>query len=153
MIGAVRRARAWAQSWIDADVVRAYLAGMGTVHALIGLTWILIPSRGRELGVEWIPAVTPPLIGVLWVVTGTIAAVTAAAGASRAVAFSMLQGVPLLLAVWFGIAWLIALAPDTWSWLPVGAPGGITTTVSYLGLWLASACMGLVDAPREDLHG
>lgn len=109
--------------------ISEFLLGLGIGYIVMGGSWILIPSRGRELGVEWLVGVSPPLAGALWIVAGTLALATLA-GASVRLALAALQAVPVFLAFVFLVSTILAWMPD-WV-IHSGNPTGWVTSVSYL---------------------
>ncbi|MBV7412284.1 hypothetical protein ACUH96_00970 [Dermabacteraceae bacterium P13077] len=122
---------------IDAAPQAAYLAVMGLVYVLVGFTWVLIPSVGRIEGIDWIPALTPQMVGGAWIVAGTVAATTATTDSHRLymAGFFGLQFVALTLASYFFIAWLLYLTPL----VEGGAKHGLTSAVSYFGFFASAS--------------
>lgn len=137
----VRGAVSAVSSWLRVDPIRAYLAAMGAFHIAIGLTWILTSSRSRELGIDWIPGVTAPLVGVVWIITGTIA-IGSALGVARRIGFIALIVWPTALGAFFLVSWAIAQIPD--AIFHGGNPNGIVTTISYWGYATAHALVSRI---------
>lgn len=123
-------------SWIACQPIRAYLIAKGTVYVLIGLTWLLIPSQARELGIAWVPWLSSHLVAVMWIVGGAVAITSGVALRARRWGFFALQFVAFFLALVFAVSAVADLLPDTL--LAGGRVASMTTTVSYLGFWVSA---------------
>lgn len=136
-------------SRIAADPVIAYLVVAGLGYILAGLTWIVIPSRTRELGIEWIPGVSAQVVGVVWVIAGTLA-LAGVLGAPTRLAFIALQAWPMILGAFFLVSWVVSLMPDSvWH---AGNERGYTTTISYSLISVGAYAVGRLWADREAPH-
>lgn len=145
----VNRLVKWLSTWVNEDLVKFYLVGSGTLYVLMGLTWVFVPSRGRELGVAWVPAMTAPSIGILWIVSGVIAGTIGALGYTRTnMGFQILQYVPALLIFTFSVSWLYGILPPHDGY---GNAASINSIVSFTTIWFLTYLPGIAWARvRED---
>lgn len=109
-------------------LTRTYLVTAGLLYVGIGLTWIILPAGAtRTAGVEWLHGIEPWMIGVAWIVAGSIAVLGRFHPGLTNTGFQALIATPTLLASWFLISWLFWVFSDG----AIGAQRGIATTVSY----------------------
>lgn len=124
----------WVTNWYSTSVARSYIVGMGILFGCVGSTWIFIPSRSRELGIEWVPAMSAPLIGVLWLIIGMIGVMI---GLTRrdlyAVGFKIMQFYPSVVSFVFGVSWLLSWIPD--DIYEIGSPNAVVNSLTYLIMW------------------
>lgn len=117
----------------------------GCVYTAIGLSWLIASSPGREAGISWLPwqAVNSTAVGWMWVASGVLAFVAGLFSKGHRrwenVAYFGAVFVPILLAIWFAIAWWAGSAPN-----------GLLTTISYTGY---AALVGWVGARVRDEPG
>lgn len=138
------------RDWVLADPIRAYMASKGAVYIALGLTWVLLPSRGRDLGISWFPGLTEWVVALLWMAGGVAAIVTGLWGRHRRVGFAGLQSVAFFMAMVFLVSTVISFLPD--SILPGGNDRGFVTTISYLGFWSSAVIVAQIKpAPVMDL--
>lgn len=130
------------RDWVLADPIRAYLAANGLVYIAIGITWVSMPSKGRELGISWFPGLTDWLVGALWLLGGGIAVVTGLWGRHRRWGFAGLQSMAFFLSMVFLVSTIIGFVPD--DVLPGGRPRSIVTTISYLGFWASAVIVAQI---------
>lgn len=129
-------------SRIACQPIRAYLIAKGIVYVLIGLTWLLIPSQARELGIAWVPWLTSHLVAAMWIAGGAVAITSGIALRARRWGFFALQFVAFFLALVFAVSAVADMLPDTL--LAGGRSASITTTVSYLGFWVSALIVAQV---------
>lgn len=116
-------------------LTRTYLVTVGLLYALIGLTWIILPAGAtRTAGVEWLHGIEPWMIGVAWIVAGTIAVLGRFHTGLTNTGFQALIATPTLLGSWFLISWLFWVFSDG----AIGAQRGIATTISYSAFAVAA---------------
>lgn len=109
-------------------LTRTYLVTVGLLYALIGLTWIILPAgTTRTAGVEWLQGIEPWMIGVAWIVTGSIAVLGRFHPGLTNTGFQALIATPTLLASWFLVSWGLWIVSGG----AIGAQRGIATTVGY----------------------
>ena len=138
------------RDWVLADPIRAYLVAKGLVYIGIGITWLSMPSRGRDLGIGWFPGLTDWVVGILWLLGGGAAVVTGLWGRHRRWGFAGLQSVAFFLAQVFLVSAVIAVFPD--NVLPGGNGRSIITTISYLGFWSSAVIVAQIKPqPVVDL--
>lgn len=130
------------RDWVLSDPIRAYLAAKGLVYIGIGITWFLMPSRGRVLGISWFPGLTDWVVGALWLLGGGAAVVTGLWCRHRRWGFAGLQAVAFFLSLVFLVSAVIGLIPE--DVLPGGNPRGIITTISYLGFWSSAVIVAQI---------
>ena len=116
-------------------ITRTYLIVVGVLYALIGLTWIILPAgTTRTAGVEWLQGIEPWMIGVAWIVTGSIAVLGRFHPGLTNTGFQALIATPTLLASWFLVSWGFWIVSDG----AIGAQRGIATTLSYTAFAVAA---------------
>ena len=109
-------------------LTRTWLLATGALYICIGLTWIILPAGAtRTAGVEWLHGIEPWMIGVAWIIAGTIAVLGRFNSGLTSTGFQALLATPTLLASWFLVSWLFWVFSDG----AIGAQRGIATTVSY----------------------
>lgn len=109
-------------------LTRTWLLATGLLYALIGLTWIILPAgTTRTAGVEWLHGIEPWMVGVAWIVAGTIAVLGRFHSGLTDTGFQALIATPTLLASWFLVSWGLWIVSDG----AIGAQRGIATTISY----------------------
>lgn len=115
------------------DPVELFLlvAGLGA-FGLSG-SWVLQASRGRELAVDWIPTVTPSVVGVGWAVVGTLC-LAAVLGMPVRLAFVALTAWLGVVGALFGVSWGIAMLPERI--MSGGNSLGLSSLIIY---WAAAA--------------
>ena len=107
---------------------RPYLIVVGVLYACIGLTWIILPAGAtRTAGVEWLHGIEPWMIGVAWIVAGSIAVLGRFHSGLTNTGFQALIATPTLLASWFLVSWGLWIVSGG----TIGAQRGIATTISY----------------------
>ena len=138
------------RDWVLSDPIRAYLMSKGLVYIGIGITWLSMPSRGRDLGIGWFPGLTDWVVGALWLLGGGAAVATGLWGRHRRWGFAGLQAVAFFLSLVFLVSAVIGLIPE--EILPGGNPRGIITTISYLGFWSSAVIVAQIKPqPVVDL--
>ena len=141
--------RSLARRLRDTDPVALYLIIAGAHYVAIGASWVLIPSRARTAGVDWIPFLTPSVVGVIWVIAGAFM-VGGALGAPTRVALIVAQTWPLALGSYFGVAYVLWLVTTGMGLPVVGSERGLS---SLLIDWLiASGAYAVAElwADREE---
>lgn len=109
-------------------LTRTFLLIVGTLYVLIGLTWIILPAGAtRTGGVEWLQGIEPWMIGVAWIIAGSIAVLGRFHPGLTNTGFQALIATPTLLASWFLVSWGLWIVSGG----TIGAQRGIATTVSY----------------------
>ena len=120
-----------------AGVHGGILVIVGAVYTAIGITWHVADSPTREAGIDWLPwhAVNATAVAWAWMLAGmfTFACGLFSKGHRRWENAAYFVGifVPLLLATWFLIAWIVGTAPT-----------GILTTIAYTGYALILGWVG-----------
>ena len=127
--------RSLARRLRDTDPVAQYLVVAGALYVAVGASWILIPSRARAAGVDWITFLSPSLVGVIWVIAGAFM-VGGALGAPTRVALIVAQTWPLVLGCYFGVAYVLWLVTTGMGLPVVGSERGLS---SLLIDWLIAA--------------
>ena len=88
-------------------LTRTYLIVVGILYSCIGLTWIILPAGAtRTAGVEWLHGIEPWMIGVAWIIAGTIAVLGRFNSGLTSTGFQALLATPTLLASWFLVSWM-----------------------------------------------
>lgn len=132
---------------IQADPARAFLTVMGSAWVIIGITWLVMPSRSRSLGLDWSPLFSQAGFGIVLVVCGMVPLVLSVFNDRRRFAFALLQFAPLMLALTFGVSAFLGLFPD--HVFPGGRPESLTSAISYMAFWAACALMAQVLPDRR----
>ena len=116
-------------------LTRTYLVTAGLLYVGIGLTWIILPAGAtRTAGVEWLHGIEPWMIGVAWIVAGSIAVLGRFVSGLTSAGFQALLATPTLLASWFLVSWLFWIVSGG----AIGAERGIATTISYTAFAVAA---------------
>lgn len=136
MIGALRR--------LYADPVVFYLLAGGTGFVVLGMQWILDPTPSRVRMVDWIAALTPGVVGIIWLIVGVLAA-TGALGLPTRPALVVMQAWPLILAAFSVVSWALSLLPWT---AELGSRTGLASAVSYALISLGAHAVGRLWAER-----
>lgn len=123
-------------------ITRTYLVTVGLLYIGIGLTWVILPAgTTRTAGVEWLQGIEPWMIGVAWIVTGSIAVLGRFHSVLTSTGFQALIATPTLLGSWFLISQLFWVFSDG----AIGAQRGIATTVSYATFAVAAYVVARVQ--------
>lgn len=127
--------------FINEDFVRSYLIGIGILFTGIGFTWVIFPTRGREIGIDWVPAVTTQIVGIGWIITGVATFMIGLIGRRRYDwGFSIAQFFPLVMAFIFAVSQMMSFIPD--DYYVNGSPTAITSVISYVLFWFPSFIFG-----------
>lgn len=126
---------------------RAALIGLGLSWAGIGYWWAAIPTRSRELGIDWSPLLTQGICAAIWMIAGMIALGAGIAGRWFRAGFTALQASALFMTLVFTVAALLVVIPE--SVIPGGGERAIVTATSYAALWWAAVISAQVRGVDE----
>lgn len=140
-----QRFRDWVENTVERNVRASYLVAAGVMHVVIGLGWVFTDSAGRIRGLEWIPGILPPAIGVAWVIGGMIALTTGLASEKipevEKYGFAANIFMPLVCSMYFLVAWALYIVPV----FDGGSETGILSTSSYATMAIGAGFMSRVQ--------
>lgn len=134
---------------VPADPVAGYLITSGALHAGIGATWIMVPSKARSLGVDWIPGVSPALVGVVWLLVGAYL-VGGAMGAPTRIALVIAQAWPVVVGAYYLVAWITWEAAEALGAAPIGSPSGYVSVLLYWSIGAGAHFVAELWADRTE---
>lgn len=137
-----------AKTWAYSYPRIAFLLAFGVGYLGLGFTWIAFPSSGRLSGVNWLPVdLDERHVGFMWIAAGLVALVAGFYAPARPraerIGFFALQFVPLLLTLWFAIAFLLAFIPPDGDGNIRAATYVFAYALLFVAAWLVSGMRGV----------
>lgn len=127
------------------DIVKVGMTAYGVGYIILGITWIALPTQSRVSGIGWTGWLTPGIVGTAFVIAGTIGASVAIlpirSPRATQLAWLVLTAMPVVLSLYFLVAWIWYLIPTVAS----GSERGIASAVSYLIIACGAAGMSRVS--------